>query len=146
MKHIQVDIRDEYDFSDGVRGKYVQAEPVAWQAKFLGGEWYSVLDYEMKHYLDHSDYEHRPLYTRPPASDEKLREAEHTSWCRSSGLGLCTGCSVKKGWDRDGVTGEPTTCQGGAPHEWLPLPCNCGPNDRRRGDRRAALGTQEPEA
>ena len=39
------------------------------------------------------------------------------------------------------MTGEPTTCRDGAPHEWLPLPCNCGPNDRRRGDRRQAGGS-----
>lgn len=60
----------------------------------------------------------------------------HTIWCLSNELALCTGCSVKKGWDRNGVTGGPTTCRDGKPHEWLPKPCNCGPNDRRRGDRR----------
>ncbi len=63
-------------------------------------------------------------------------ESEHTSWCRSNELDLCSGCSVKKGWDRTGVTGEPTTCRDGVPHEWPPRPCNCGPNDKRKGDRR----------
>lgn len=72
---------------------------------------------------------------------ERDREAKHTTWCRSNELDLCTGCSVKKGWDRNGVTGEPTSCHDEVPHEWLPKPCNCGPNDRRRGDRRI-LGKQ----
>ncbi|KKN88068.1 hypothetical protein LCGC14_0251400 [marine sediment metagenome] len=79
------------------------------------------------------------MATKKPAPDPVIggeRESEHTSWCRSNELDLCSGCSVKKGWDRNGVTGEPTTCRDGVPHEWPPRPCNCGPNDKRKGDRR----------
>ena len=80
------------------------------------------------------------IKTYPPfvkqVGGEVTREVEHTSWCRSNELDLCSACSVKKGWDHSPATGEATTCQGGKPHEWLPLPCSCGPNDRRRGDRR----------
>jgi len=75
----------------------------------------------------------------PEGDEGGAREPEHTNWCRSNELDLCSGCSVKKGWDRNGVTGEPTTCRDGVPHEWLPLPCNCGPNDRRKWERRTAL-------
>ena len=66
---------------------------------------------------------------------------EHEPWCNSHNLALCTGCSVLEGWDRNWVTSEPTTCTDGKPHEWLPKPCNCGPNDERRGDRRKAVGS-----
>ena len=70
----------------------------------------------------------------------------HEPWCNSHKLALCSGCSVKKGWDRNGLTGEPTKCCHGSPHEWLFKPCTCGPNDQRRCNRRrsadAILGTE----
>ncbi len=72
--------------------------------------------------------------------------SQHTSWCHSNELELCSGCSVLKGHDRSPATGEPTTCRNGEPHEWLPKPCNCGPNDKRRGDRRMATPEASPPA
>lgn len=66
---------------------------------------------------------------------------QHKPWCESHSLALCSGCSVLKGWDVHGITGEPTTCNEGKPHEFLPKPCTCGPNDRRKEDRRALLSS-----
>ena len=79
-------------------------------------------------------------------SVEGERMRRHEPWCNSHKLALCSGCSVKKGWDRNGLTGEPTKCCHGSPHEWLFKPCTCGPNDQRRCNRRrsadAILGTE----
>ena len=55
------------------------SEPVAWQAQFLGGSWYNVLKYEMEHYQDHPDYEHRALYTHPVESKEAREVLEETT-------------------------------------------------------------------
>lgn len=67
------------------------------------------------------------------------RETEHEPWCHARELDLCTGCGVKKGWETS------PTCSDGAPHVWPRRACICGPNDRRKAERRAAA-TQEPEA
>ena len=81
-------------------------------------------------------------------SVEGERMRRHEPWCNSHKLALCSGCSVKKGWDRNGLTGERTKCRHGSPHEWLFEPCTCGLNDQRRGDRRrqgAILAPTESE-
>lgn len=67
-----------------------------------------------------------------------VERADHEPWCDANHLKLCEGCAVKKGWHYNSVTGEPTTCRQGNPHVWNPKPCNCGPNDRRKVDRRAS--------
>ena len=133
-----------HEEGDAKRNEGAVEEAVYVLAEFLGEEFFdreedaqiTAADIVRRYELELID---GPAPAKPAPTPE--REAEHHSWCHSHQLDLCAGCGVLYGWHRNGVTGEPTTCRNGARHQWPTKPCNCGPNDKRRAERRR---TPEP--